>query len=153
MQMSKVDKTNNVVKETLPLETISLGQKSVVSSQVTTDRHSATECLKKVNKKHLATQRIATWNVCTLYQKGQLENVMQEMQRLEIDVIGLSEDGLTQAHLTNKDITLCGLVDKSMNMALVFFLTARAKNRTRVVWLFQIESFYSSQNLKRSMLI
>ena len=91
MQMSKIDETNNSVKEILALETVSLGQKSDVSSQVTTDRQSATECLKKINKKHLATQRIATWNVRTLYQKDQLENVVQEMQRLEIDVLGLSE--------------------------------------------------------------
>ena len=57
MQMSNIDETNNSVKESLTLETVSLGQKSDVSS---TDRQSATECLKKVNKKHLATQRIAT---------------------------------------------------------------------------------------------
>ena len=77
------------MKESLPLETISLGQKSDLLSQVTTDRQSSTECLKKVYKKHLTTQRIATWNVRTLYQKGQQENVMQEMQRLEINILGL----------------------------------------------------------------
>ena len=70
MQKSKIYKTSNSVKESLPLETVSVGQKSDVLSQVTTDRQSATECLKKVNKKHLATRRIATWNVRTLYQKG-----------------------------------------------------------------------------------
>ena len=91
MQMSKIDETNNRVKESLPLETVSLGQKSDALSQVTTNRQSATECLKKVNKKHRKAQRIAPWNVRTLYRKGQLENVMQEMQRLEIDVFGLSE--------------------------------------------------------------
>ena len=71
-------------------------------------------------------------------------NVMQEMQRLEIDVLGSSEDGLTQAHLTNKDITLYGLADKSMNMTLVLFLIAKAKICKRVIWLFQIESFCSN---------
>ena len=93
MQILKIDETNNSMKKSLPLETVSLGQKSDVPSQVTTDRQSAAECLKKVNKKHLATQRITgtTRNVRTLYQKAQLENVMQEMQRLEIDVLGLSE--------------------------------------------------------------
>ena len=91
MQMSKIDETNNSMKESIPLKTVSLRQKSDVSSQVTIDRQSANECLKKVNKKHLAMQRIATWNVRTLYQKDQLENVMQEMQRLEIDVLDLSE--------------------------------------------------------------
>ena len=77
--MSKIDETNNRVKEILPLETVSLGQKSDVSPRVTTDRQSATECLQKVSNKHLATQRIATWNVRTLYQKGKIENVMQEI--------------------------------------------------------------------------
>ena len=38
MQMSKIDETNNGVKSSLPLETVSLGQKSDVSSQITTDR-------------------------------------------------------------------------------------------------------------------
>ena len=49
MQMSKIDETNNSVKESLTLETISLGQKSDVSSQVTTDRQTATECLKVIS--------------------------------------------------------------------------------------------------------
>ena len=61
------------------METVSLGQKSDVLSQVTTDRQSATACLKKVNKNHLTTQRIASWNVRTLYRKDQQENVTQEM--------------------------------------------------------------------------
>ena len=91
MQISKTDETNNSVKKSLPLETVPLNQKSDVSSQVTTDYQSATECPQKVNKKHVAMQRIATWNVCTLYQKDQLENVIQEMQRLKIDVLGLLE--------------------------------------------------------------
>ena len=50
MQMSKINETNNSVKESLTLETVSLGQKSDVSSQVTADRQSATECLKKIIK-------------------------------------------------------------------------------------------------------
>ena len=56
--MSKINETNNSVKESLTLETVSLGQKSDVSSQVTTDRQSATECLKKVNKKYLTTKEL-----------------------------------------------------------------------------------------------
>ena len=60
MQMLKIDETNNSVKESLPLEIVSLGQKSDVSSHVTTGRQSLLKRLKKVNKKHLTTQRIAT---------------------------------------------------------------------------------------------
>ena len=90
------------MKESLPLETVSLGQKSDLSFQITTDRQSATECLKKVNKKHLATQRITTWNVRILYQEGQLENVMQDMQRLKTDVLVLSEVRWTDTGLFDK---------------------------------------------------
>ena len=35
--------------------------------------------------------KIATWNVGTLYRKGKLASVQQEMDRLQIDVLGLSE--------------------------------------------------------------
>ena len=35
--------------------------------------------------------RIATWNVRSLKQNGKLENVIQEMERMEIDVMGVSE--------------------------------------------------------------
>src|SRR5215469_9363577 len=35
--------------------------------------------------------RIATWNVRTLYQIGKLENVEREMNRLRVDMLGLSE--------------------------------------------------------------
>ena len=138
MQMSKIGETNNRVKESLPLETVSLGQKSGVLSQVTTYRQSATACLKKVNKKHLTTQRIATRNVRTLYRKDQQENVMKEMQRQEINILGLSEVKWTDTGSfdKNKDITLYGQVDKSMNLAFVLFLIAREKDRTRIIWLF-----------------
>ena len=102
MQISKTDETNHSVKESLPLAPVSHGQKSDVSSQVTTDRQSATEYLMKVNTKHLATQRIATWNVRTLYQKNHIGNMMQEMQRLKIDVLGLSEVRWTNTGLFDK---------------------------------------------------
>ena len=39
--------------------------------------------------------KIATWNVRTLYQKGKLANVQQEMDRLQIDVLGLCESRWT----------------------------------------------------------
>src|SRR5215469_7189552 len=35
--------------------------------------------------------RIATWNVRTLYQIGKLENVEREMNRLRVDMLGLSK--------------------------------------------------------------
>src|SRR5215469_961801 len=35
--------------------------------------------------------RIAIWNVRTLYQIGKLENVKREMNRMRVDMLGLSE--------------------------------------------------------------
>ena len=35
--------------------------------------------------------RMATWNVRSLKQNGKLENVMQEMERMEVDIMGISE--------------------------------------------------------------
>ena len=35
--------------------------------------------------------RVATWNVRSLKQNGKLENVIQEMERMEVDVMGISE--------------------------------------------------------------
>lgn len=39
--------------------------------------------------------RIATWNVRTLYQTGKLENVIMESERLNLDILGMSETRLT----------------------------------------------------------
>ena len=63
---------------------------------------------------------------------------MKEMQRLEINILGLSEVKWTDTGSfdKNKDTTLYGQVDKSMNLGLVLFLIARAKDRTRIIWLF-----------------
>ena len=54
------------------------------AQQVDPDRQPATVSNKDMLK-------IATWNVRTLYQKGKLANVQQEMDRLQIDILGLSE--------------------------------------------------------------
>ena len=35
--------------------------------------------------------KIGTWNIRTLFQAGKLANVAQEMERLKVDVLGLSE--------------------------------------------------------------
>lgn len=35
--------------------------------------------------------RIGTWNVRTLYEAGKLSNALQKMQRLNIDILGISE--------------------------------------------------------------
>ncbi|GFO45128.1 craniofacial development protein 2-like [Plakobranchus ocellatus] len=37
------------------------------------------------------TSKIATWNVRTLHQKGKLENVVKEMERMTLNIVGLAE--------------------------------------------------------------
>ena len=60
--------------------------------QVRLNRHPATG---GINNK--STMRIATWNVRTLYQIGKLENIKQEMTRLQINILGLCETRWTDA--------------------------------------------------------
>ena len=60
------------------------GQRSR-EQQANSDRHQATAYRQNVK------QRIATWNVRTLYQTGKLANLYQEMVRMKIGVLGVSE--------------------------------------------------------------
>ena len=56
--------------------------------QVAPGRHPASACKLKIRNQ---TLRIATWNVRTLYQKGKLDNVNQEMDRANLNILGLAE--------------------------------------------------------------
>ena len=59
------------------------GQEGYVR-QVAPDRHQET-----VNSSRLL--KVATWNVRSLYRAGSMNNVMREMERMKIDILGLSE--------------------------------------------------------------
>ena len=59
------------------------GQEGYVR-QVAPDRYQET-----VNSSKLL--KVATWNVRTLYRAGSMYNVMREMKRLNIDILGLAE--------------------------------------------------------------
>ncbi|GFO49317.1 endonuclease exonuclease phosphatase domain containing protein [Plakobranchus ocellatus] len=64
----------------------SFGRDSHVQ-QMASGRHPASA--RKINIKE--TQKIATWNVRTLHQKGKSENVIQEMNRIKFNLLGLAE--------------------------------------------------------------
>ena len=41
--------------------------------------------------------KIRTWNVRALYQKGKLENIKLEMERLKVQIVGISETRWTKS--------------------------------------------------------
>jgi len=55
--------------------------------QVTPNRQSGTA----TQQQKLKTLRIGTWDVRILYQKGKLDDVIQEMQRMKIVILGIAE--------------------------------------------------------------
>ena len=58
--------------------------------RVSPDRHQAT--VSNRNNSILSKAiRIGTWNVQTMFQEGKLENIKQEMRRMKINILGLSE--------------------------------------------------------------
>ena len=61
-------------------------------SYISTERHKENDTDKRRNKQKntKGKYKIATWNVRIMYQ-GKLENVNQEMKRLNIDILGVSE--------------------------------------------------------------
>jgi len=63
------------------------------------DRHPATA----VKESKANSIKLATWNVRTLYQAGRLENLKQEMQALDIDILGVCETRWTGNGKFNSD--------------------------------------------------
>eukprot|EP00794_Sanderia_malayensis_P015552 gene15552-17137_t len=47
--------------------------------------------------------RIATWNVRTLYQDGNIENLIQEVEEMRLDITGIAEVRWTDAGIMAKD--------------------------------------------------
>ena len=75
---------NSVNGDTAVGRVTSLGQDNHVR-QVNADRHPVTVSTRG------KMYRIGTWNVNTMYQAGKLDNVEQEIKRLKIDILGISE--------------------------------------------------------------
>ena len=64
------------------------------------------EAIKVVNKRNPQRQEkitIGTWNVRSMYQAGKLDNVIQEMDRMRIDALGISEVRWTDSGSILKD--------------------------------------------------
>ena len=55
-----------------------------------TERHQATVSIDN-NNSISKTIRTGAWTVQTMFQQGKLENIKQEMRRIKINILGLSE--------------------------------------------------------------
>ena len=64
-----------------------------------------TEEQRVIHTRNKRSLRIGAWNINTLYQTGKYENIKQEMKRLNLDILGLSEVRWKGAgELIDKDI-------------------------------------------------
>ena len=119
---------NSVNDRRDPSPVVTLGRRHH-ARQVRLDRYPAT-----VSTRH-KPYKIATWNVRTLYQKGKIDNVVQEMKRMKIDVLGISEARWTG---TGKCDTENGMYyytggDQHMN-GVGIFVTKKISNAVMGVW-------------------
>ena len=84
MVTRKKNSKSNDVKDPFEHYRWVLSGRDCYVQQVTPNHHQMTVCNNNIKK-------IGTWNVRTLFQKGKLDNVIQEMQRLQINLLGLCE--------------------------------------------------------------
>ena len=47
--------------------------------------------------------KIATWNVRTIYQRGKIDNAIQEMASMKVDILGVSEMRWTESGKIKKN--------------------------------------------------
>ena len=64
------------------------GRSGSKATQVVTKRNLCPSDKLRLNDKKY---RIGSWNVRTLYQAGKLDNVLVEMKRMDLDILGVSE--------------------------------------------------------------
>ena len=76
--------------------------REVTVQQVALVRHPATDCKPRLDTRR-KSMKIATWNVRTLYQEGKIENVIKEMDRMSLNIVGLAETRWTGAAVAKVD--------------------------------------------------
>ena len=76
--------------------------REVTVQQVAPGHHPATDCKPRLDTRR-KSMKIATWNVRTLYQEGKIENVIKEMDRMNLNIVGLAETRWTEAAVTKVD--------------------------------------------------
>ena len=84
----------NVVNGVKGNREITLLGRNLDVPQVESDRHPATAGNDKMKLRRnwkKQTRRISTWNVRTMLQKGKINNLINEMNQMRLDVLGISE--------------------------------------------------------------
>ena len=91
--------------------------------QVAPGRHPATVCKSSI-KLGKSSFKLGTWNVRTLYQKGVLANVIQEMDRMKFKILGIAETRWTGKNLekvgNNKTMIYSGGEVHERGVAIIF---------------------------------
>ncbi|GFN88266.1 endonuclease exonuclease phosphatase domain containing protein [Plakobranchus ocellatus] len=116
---------------------LSFGSDSHVQ-QVASGRHA--ESARKININQRLLKKIATWNVRTLHQKGKLENVIKEMDRIKLNILGLAEvrwQGAGSMKLGSKTLIYSGRHTHEGGVGILFDVTTAQSLGSGV--LFQIE--------------
>ena len=84
--------------------------------------------------------KICTWNVQTMYQAGRVENIIREMTKYKIDVLGITESRWTGSgdfkHLSGMRILYSGQQDEALghHQGVALILTADA-SKALISWL------------------
>ena len=108
-------KVNNVKD---PKGRVSFGRDHHVL-KVIPDRYPATVCR---NSKF--TSRIATWNVRTTYQSGKMDNIIMEMKRMKISILGVCEVRWTKSGKVTSEgttFTYSGGMEHKHSVGIFFF--------------------------------
>jgi len=85
--------------------------------QVIPDHYPATVC-----RTNNLNKRIATWNVRTMNQSRKMDNIMMEMKRMKINILGVCEVRWTQSgKLASEGTTFIYSGGTEQSMALEYF--------------------------------
>ncbi|GFO19099.1 craniofacial development protein 2-like [Plakobranchus ocellatus] len=79
--------------------------------------------------------KIATWNVRTLHQKVKLENVVKEMERMNLNILGLAEvrwTGAGSMKLGSKTLIYSGGHTHERGIGILFDVMTAKKSRELV---------------------
>ncbi|XP_023211886.1 craniofacial development protein 2-like, partial [Centruroides sculpturatus] len=67
-------------------------------------------------------KKLATWNVRSMFESGKLDNTVKEMERLKIDILGISEVRWPGNNSINHNHGVGVICNENTSKAVLFFL-------------------------------